>query len=100
MDLVDLIVANRDAIKATCAKYGATAVRVFGSCARDEYNENSDIDVLVQLPPGLDAFAWARRLGDMEEDLQTLLGVAVDVIDEGSLKGRARERVLREAVSL
>ena len=100
MNQVDLIVEHRDAIKAACAKYGATSVRVFGSCARDEYDEKSDIDVLVQLPPGLDAFAWARRLGDMEEDLQVLLGVPVDVIDESSLKGRARERILSEAVAL
>lgn len=56
--------------------------------------------MLVQLPPGLDAFAWARRLGDMEEDLQVLLGMPVDVIDESSLKGCARDRILSEAVAL
>ena len=44
--------------------------------------------------------AWARRLGDMEEGLQALLGVSVDVIDESSLKGRARDRIVREAVAL
>ena len=68
MDLVDLIVENREQIKAACARHGATAVRVFGSCARADYDEKSDIDVLVRFPE--------------------------------SLKGRARERILKEAVSL
>ncbi len=47
MDLVDLIVEKREAIIAMCHKYGATNVRVFGSCARDDYDENSDVDILV-----------------------------------------------------
>jgi len=34
MDLVDLMVEKKQDIKRTCARYGATAVRVFGSCAR------------------------------------------------------------------
>ena len=100
MDLVDIIVENKDAIKQTCAKHGATAVRVFGSCARDDYDEKSDIDVLVQLSADLRPFEWAGRLGDLENDLKQLLGVDVDVVDEASLKGRTRERVLKEAVSL
>jgi predicted nucleotidyltransferase len=100
MDLVDLIVEKRDAIKAVCAKYGASAVRIFGSCARDDYDEQSDIDVLIQMPNGLDVFDWIGRLLDIEEELKQLLQVDVDVVDEGSLKGRTRERVLKEAVSL
>ena len=100
MDLVDLIVENKDAIKATCTRYGATTVRVFGSCARDDYDEKSDIDVLVQLPSTLRGFDYFGTLGELEDELKELLGVDVDVIDEASLKGRSRERILKEAVSL
>jgi predicted nucleotidyltransferase len=100
MDLVDLIVEKKEVIKAICAKYDASAVRVFGSCARHDYDEKSDIDVLVQLPPKLDVFEWIGRLIDLEEDLAKLLGVDVDAIDETSLKGRTRDRILKEAVSL
>ncbi len=100
MDLVDLIVEKRDAIKATCGKYGATAVRVFGSCASDEYDEKSDIDVLVRFPESLRGFDYFGALGDLEDELKELLGVDVDVIDEASLKGKTRDRILKEAVSL
>ncbi len=100
MDLVDLIVEKKDDIKDLCAKYSATSVRIFGSCARADYDEKSDIDVLVQLPEGISAFDWAGRLCDLEESLKALLGVDVDVIDERSLTGKMRERVLNEAISL
>jgi uncharacterized protein len=100
MDHIDLIVDKRDAIKATCAKYGATAVRVFGSCARNDYNESSDIDMLVQMTREPSGFKYFARLADLQDELKDLLGVDVDVVDEGGLKGKMRERVLREAVSL
>lgn len=100
MDLVDLIVENREAIKKTCAKYGATAVRVFGSCAREDYDEKSDIDVLVQMPKELTGIKYFARLAELEDDLKRLLNADVDVVDEASLKGKTHERVLKEAVSL
>lgn len=99
MDLVDLIVEKRDAIKHACAKYGATTVRVFGSCARDDYDEKSDIDVLVDVP--LDrGWAGLGRLYDIEDELTALMGCKVDVWAPQLLKPKVRERALKEAVSL
>jgi hypothetical protein len=100
MDRVDLIVEKKQAIKQTCLKYGATAVRVFGSCARNDYDEQSDIDVLVRLPKELTGIKYFARLADLENELKNVLGVDVDVVDEASLKGKSRDRVLKEAVSL
>jgi predicted nucleotidyltransferase len=100
MDQVDLIVEKKQAIKQTCLKYGATAVRVFGSCARNDYDEKSDIDVLVRLPKELTGIKYFARLADLENELKNVLGVDVDVVDEASIKGKLRDRVLKEAVSL
>jgi predicted nucleotidyltransferase len=100
MDLVDLIVEKRDAIKAACAKYGATAVRVFGSCARNDYDDKSDIDVLVRFRADVKGFDYFGALGDLEDELKALMGVNVDVVDEASLKGKTRDRILKEAVAL
>ncbi len=100
MNQVNLIVEKRDAIKATCQKYGATAVRIFGSCARDEYDEKSDIDILIRLPATLKGFKYFGTLGELEDELKAILGVKVDLVDEASLKGNRLERILKEAVSL
>ena len=75
---------------------GATAVRVFGSWARGEQGEGSDLDLLVDLEPG-------RSLLDLvaiKQDLEELLHCHVDVVTERSLSPWLRQRVLAEAVTL
>jgi len=91
-----LLKAKREAILRVCARDGACNVRVFGSVARSEADEQSDIDFLVELEPGRTLF----DLGGLQYDLEQLLGCRVDVVTERGLKPRIRERVLREAVSL
>jgi predicted nucleotidyltransferase len=96
MALEDLLKAKREEILRVCAKYGARNVRVFGSLARSEADEQSDIDLLVELEPGRSLF----DLGGLQYDLERLLGCRADVVTERGLKPRIRERVLREALPL
>ena len=99
MDLVDQIIEKRDAIKEICARHGASAVRVFGSCARNDYDEKSDIDILVDVALDRGWFGL-RRLNDIEDELTELLGRKVDVWTPKLLKGKIRERAFKEAISL
>jgi predicted nucleotidyltransferase/DNA-binding XRE family transcriptional regulator len=71
-------------------------VRVFGSVARGEDDESSDVDLLVDLGEGV---GLLDVIG-LERELAELLGVKVDVVPADSLKARIRERVEREAVPL
>jgi predicted nucleotidyltransferase len=96
MTLEELLKTKQEEILRVCAKYGAHNVRVFGSVARGEADELSDIDFLVELEPGRSLF----DLGGLQYDLERLLGCRVDVVTERGLKPRIRERVLREAVPL
>ena len=52
MALEEPLKDKRDAILHICAKHGARNVRVFGSVAGSEANEQSDIDLLVEFDPG------------------------------------------------
>ncbi|MBC7084184.1 MAG: nucleotidyltransferase family protein [Firmicutes bacterium] len=85
---------KRDEILRICAKYGARNIRIFGSLARGEADELSDIDFLVELEPGRSLL----DLGGLQYELEALLQCRVDVVTERGLKRRIRERVLREAV--
>jgi len=87
---------KREQILALAEKYGARNVRVFGSVARGEARPDSDIDFLVELEPGRSIF----DLGGLLYDLQSLLGVEVDVVTENGLRARIRDRVLQEAIPL
>jgi predicted nucleotidyltransferase len=96
MAVEDLLKAKREEILRVCAKYGAYNVRVFGSVARSEADERSDIDFLVEMEPGRSLF----DLGGLQQELEQLLGCRVDVVTERGLEGRVRDQVLSEAVPL
>jgi predicted nucleotidyltransferase len=87
---------KRDAILSLAARYGARNVRVFGSVARGEADERSDVDFLVEMEPGRSLL----DLGGLLMDLRELLGRKVDIVTERGLKPRLRARVLKEAVPL
>jgi uncharacterized protein len=96
MTLEALLRAKRDEILQICVKYGARNVRVFGSVARGEADEQSDIDLLVEFEPNRSLLDHAG----LWVELQELLGVKVDVVSERGLKPRIRQRVLQEAIPL
>jgi uncharacterized protein len=73
---------RRDEIVAAAARHGVRNVRVFGSVARGEETAESDVDLLVDLDPGVGMFA----LGALEVELEELLGREVDVVIERALR--------------
>lgn len=87
---------HRNEIMALARRYGARNVRVFGSVARHEVGEESDLDLLVGMEPGRTLLDVAGLL----VDLQDLLGCSVDIVTEGGLRGAFRDRVLAEAVPI
>jgi len=91
-----ILAERRKAILALAERYGVYDVRVFGSVARGESGEKSDLDLLVKVRPGRSLF----DLGGFLMDVQDLLGCKVDVLTDAGLKPRLRERVLREAVAV
>lgn len=88
--------ARRDEILRVATRRGARHVRIFGSVARGDADERSDIDFLVDLEQGRSLL----DLGGLLMDLQALLGRPVDIVTERGLKARIRDRVLEEAVPL
>lgn len=96
MTLAQLLKEKRDEILRLCAKHGARNVRVFGSAARREAKEESDIDFLVEFEPGRSLLDHAALVLDLEE----LLGRKVDVVTEGGLYWLLRRRILKEARAL
>ena len=91
-----LIQKHRTEILAIAKRRGLRDVRVFGSMARGDADDDSDVDLLVSLPPGISGLA----LGGLLMDVQDLLHRKVDVLTEGGLHPRIRERVLEESLPL
>jgi len=87
---------KREAILRIAAKHGARNVRVFGSVARGQADDRSDIDILVEMEKGRSLL----DLAGLWRELNELLGIRVDVVTEKGLRDSIREQVLKEAVPL
>ena len=91
MKLQQLLQSKREDILAVALRHGAFNVRVFGSVARGEETESSDIDLLVdydlhKISP------WFP--GGLLMDLQDMLGCKVDIVTEQGLSRLIKDRVL------
>lgn len=91
-----LIEKHRTEILALAERHGVRDVRIFGSMARGDANDVSDVDLLVSLSPGRTGLA----LGGLLMDVQKLLRRRVDVVTERGLHPALRDRVLKEALPL
>jgi uncharacterized protein len=86
----------RRAVIELAARRGARNVRVFGSVARGEDSDTSDVDLLVDLDDGVGVVS----LAGLRRELTELLGVDVDIVPAATLKPGVRADVLAEALAL
>jgi uncharacterized protein len=96
MEVEELLKEKREEILNIAASHGARNIRVFGSVARGEADESSDIDLLVDMESDrslLDVTAFVA-------DIRDLLGRRVDVVSEKGLYWLIRRRILKEAKPL
>lgn len=75
-------------------RFGVKSLAIFGSCARDEMREDSDVDILVQFQKPVGLFEFVRLKNSLEE----LLGRRVDLVTPDALKAQIKEQVLKEAI--
>ena len=80
------------------SKYGASNPRLFGSVARGDAREDSDLDLLVDLAPN--AGNELLRVSGMSEELSTLVGVRVDVVTATLLRREVSATALADAVAV
>jgi uncharacterized protein len=87
---------HRRAVIEIAARRGARNLRVFGSVARGEDTDTSDVDLLVDLDEGVGLVS----LAGLQRELTELLGAEIDVVPAGTLKQGIRDEVLAEAITL
>ena len=92
----DILRQRRDDIARLAAKHGAMNIRVFGSVARDQAKQDSDLDLLIDVGPKTSSWFPAGLILDLEN----LLGCRVEVVTEKGLDPALRDQVLSEAIPL
>jgi hypothetical protein len=86
--MVTVIESKRDLIVAICRKHQVLRLFAFGSALRDDFRPGeSDVDLLVEFE-SMDGYDRANAYFDMLEELESLLGVKVDLVMAGAVKNR------------
>lgn len=96
--LRELIDARRSELDAAMHRYGARNPRLFGSVARGDATPDSDIDILVDLPPGEGNILF--RAGGLSDEFCRILGRDVDVFSTELLKDEVSAAALADAKAL
>jgi uncharacterized protein len=84
---------KRSAVREAVNRFRTANPRIFGSVLHGTDQDGSDLDLLVDALPG----ATLLDLGDLEDELKSLLGVDVDLLTPGDLPQKFRAQVLAEA---
>jgi predicted nucleotidyltransferase len=84
---------QRSAVREATSRFRTTNPRVFGSVLHGTDQDGSDLDLLVDALPGATLF----DLGGLQDELETLLGVHVDLLTPADLPAKFRAQVLAEA---
>ncbi len=84
---------KRTAVREAVERFRTTNPRVFGSVLHGTDRDGSDIDLLVDALPGATLF----DLGGLQDELESLLGIHVDLLTPADLPQKFRDKVLAEA---
>lgn len=91
-----LLEAATPVLRSLAAEQGYERLAVFGSVARGDAREDSDIDLIVETPPGTSSFAFVR----FKQLVEQILGREVDLISYGGLADGLDDDIRRDAVLL
>ena len=92
--MLELPDVDLDRLDELCRRYGIARLEVFGSIARGEPDDGSDIDLLYELAPEA-RLGW--EIVDLEDALADLFGRSVDLVSKRALHKKVRPTVLAEA---
>ena len=84
---------KRSAVREAVSRFRTANLRGFGSALHGSDLDGSDLDLLVDALPG----ATLLDLGGLQDELQSLLGIRVDLLTPGDLPQKFRAQVLAEA---
>ena len=87
---------KRSAVREAVSRFRTANPRVFGSVLRGTDRDGSDLDLLVDALPGATLF----DLGGLQDELESLLGIHVDLLTPADLPPKFRANVLAEAQPL
>lgn len=95
-----LINDNIQKLFALCRKYKVNKLYAFGSILTSRFNDQSDVDILVDFNSEIDHNNYADNFFDFYHALKTLFGREVDLVDETAVRNQYFKKELEETKHL
>jgi len=92
-EILIYLISNKDLIY---NKFSVIKIGLFGSYARNEQTENSDIDILIEMPSGTENI-FEKRLA-LKEMISNHFSKPVDVCHKRAIKSMFREQILKDTI--
>jgi len=92
-EIKEVLRKNKDVI---AKEFKAEIVGIFGSYARGEQKEESDVDIIVRFKEGATLF----DLVGLADFIEERLGIKADVVSERAIRPELKERILKEVVAV
>jgi uncharacterized protein len=89
------VAIERETLEQFCQRWHIVEMSLFGSVLRDDFHDDSDVDVLVSFDPQV-KFSLADLMA-MQEEIETLFGRRVDLIRRSGIE-RSRNYIRRQAI--
>lgn len=100
MSPTDAIRGKEGEVRRLIEAYGFIEPRLFGSAARGDDHEGSDLDLLATIPPALIGKISLFDIAELEDELQAMAGVPVDFHVCNNMPEHLRQSIEREMVTL
>ena len=88
------VIKNIDKIKQACLEHNIEQLFIFGSVNTDKFNEQSDVDILVQFNSLVDPLEYFNNYMDFKENLESILGREVDIVENQAVRNPIFRRIL------
>ncbi|ODB38103.1 DNA polymerase III subunit beta [Pseudomonas mosselii] len=96
----DAIRGKETDIRSLIETYGLIEPKLFGSTARGDDHEGSDLDLLATIPPAMAGKISLFDIAELENELQALVGVPVDLHVRNNMPEQLRPSIELEMVAL
>lgn len=96
----DAIRGKEGDIRRLIETYGFIEPKLFGSAARGDDHDGSDLDLLATIPPEMAGKISLFDIAELEDELQALVGVPVDFHVCNNMPEHLRQSIEREMVTL
>lgn len=94
--MVSIISENIESIRHLFKKHQVVEAFLFGSAARDELKDNSDIDILLTFSEDISLYDYADNYFELKDALESLLKRKVDLVTAKSLKNPVLKENINE----